>query len=503
MKTGISTKVRSSWFCRVAGLTLSTMLLGSATAQVTLNQLSEDSYTNTASQHATEVEPGSFSHGSTIVSAFQVARIFGGGGADIGFATSTDAGKTWKNGYLPGITIFQGGHNQAASDAAVAYDAAHGEWMISTLPIGSKSTTVAVSRSKDGVTWGSPITVTLKGSPDKNWIVCDNTASSKFYGHCYSEWDDTNSGNLIRMSTSTDGGLTWGPALATVRQDSGIGGQPLVQPSGVVVVPIMDLNGNMVAFESTDGGKTWGPTVLIAAVQSHFEGGNLRSAGLPSAAIDAAGRVYVVWPDCRFRTNCASNDLVLSTSADGKTWSKVARVPIDATTSTVDHFITGLGADRATSGASAHLGLVYYYYPVSNCSQTTCKLQAGFIQSITGGKTWFGKQHLAGPMSLNWLPNTFSGNMVADYITVSYAGGKAFPIFAVAHPLSGSLFHQAIYTTGSGFNAAMAASEVELSSANDRPVPGVKSDHGPMQYYDLDHEKPIPGRGGKPPVERE
>jgi len=192
----------------------------------------------------------------------------------------------------------------------------------------------------------------------------------------------------------------------------------------------------------------------------------------------------------------------MSTSADGKTWSAVSRVPIDAVTSTVDHFITGLGIDSTTSGATAHLGLTYYYYPVSNCNQTTCKLEAGFIQSITGGKTWFGKTHLAGPMSLNWLPNTFSGNMVADYITVSYASGKAFPIFAVAHPLSGSLFHQAIYTTA-GFTAVKAAEEVESSSAGDRPVPGVKSDHGPMQFYDLDHEKPIPGRGGKPPVEKD
>jgi len=345
--------------------------------------------------------------------------------------------------------------------------------------------------------------VTRKGSPDKNWIVCDTTATSKFYGNCYAEWDDTNNGNLIQMSTSTDGGKTWGAALATQAQDSGIGGLPLVQPNGVVIVPLADLNGNMVAFSSTDGGKSWGRTVIIAAVQSHGEGGNLRSAGLPSAAIDGAGTIYMVWPDCRFRASCASNDIVLSTSADGKVWSKVARVPIDATTSTVDHFITGLGVDASTSGANAHVGLVYYYYPVSNCSQNTCKLDVGFIQSKNGGKTWSAKTKLAGPISLNWLPNTFSGNMVADYITVSYAGGKAFPIFAVAHPLSGSLFHQAIYTTSAGFSAAEATNEPELSSANDQPVPGVKSDHGLMQYYDLDHEKPIPGRGGKPPLEKE
>jgi hypothetical protein len=472
-----------------------------AAAQIALTQLSQDSFTNTSSQHATEVEPGSFAYGSTIVTAFQVARISSGGGADIGFATSTDAGKTWTNGYLPGITIFQGGINQAASDASVAYDAAHGEWLIETLPIGSSGNTVAVSRSTDAITWDNPITVTRKGSPDKNWIVCDNTSSSKYYGHCYAEWDVPSNGNLMQMSTSTDGGKTWGPALATLAQDTGIGGLPLVQPNGTVAVPFADLNGDMAVYLSTNGGTSWSAATPIAPVSSHGESGNLRSAGLPSAAIDSAGTLYVVWPDCRFRTACAENDIVIATSTGGKVWSKVSRIPIDATTSTVDHFITGLGIDPTTAGAAAHIGLVYYFYPVSNCSQTTCKLEVGFIESKNGGQTWVGKRTLHGAMSLNWLPSTFSGNMVADYITVSYAGGKAFPIFVVAKPKSGSLFSQAVFTTASGI-AAAAANEAELSSKNDRPIAGAKSDHGPMQYYDLDHEKPIPGRGGKPPVDR-
>src|SRR5437868_354434 len=82
--------------------------VASVAAQVSLTQLSEDTFTNNSSQHMTEVEPSAFTWGSTIVSAFQVARISGGGGADIGFATSTNGGQTWTNGYLPGITIYQG-----------------------------------------------------------------------------------------------------------------------------------------------------------------------------------------------------------------------------------------------------------------------------------------------------------------------------------------------------------------------------------------------------------
>ena len=90
----------------------------------------------------TEVEPHAFASGPTIVAAFQVARISSGGGADIGWATSLNGGISWSNGYLPGLTQFGpgGGPNSAASDAAVAYDAKHGVWLICTLPLGNAST---------------------------------------------------------------------------------------------------------------------------------------------------------------------------------------------------------------------------------------------------------------------------------------------------------------------------------------------------------------------------
>jgi hypothetical protein len=479
--------------CRVV-LAAGVVLAAFAQAQVGLTQLSEDTFTDTPSQHATEVEPGTFSYGSTIVSAFQVARIYSGGGADIGFATSTNGGATWTNGYLPGITIYQGGTHSAASDAAVAYDALHNVWLISTLPIGN-NTSVAVSRSTDGITWSNPITVTGSSSADKNWIVCDNTATSPYYGHCYSEWDDTSQGDLIRMSTSTDGGQTWGAALATAGQDHGIGGVPVVKPGGKVIVPILGFNGDVVAFSSMYGGKSWTKAVNVASYISHAEAGGLRSAGLVSSAVDAGGKVYVMWPDCRFRTNCSSNDIVYSTSTTGTTWSAVKRVPLDPVTSTVDHFITGAAIAPGTKGTTAHIALAYYFYPVSNCGNS-CSLSVGFIQSSTGGSTWTAAETLAGPMQLTWLPSTFSGTMVADYISVGFAGGKVFPVFAVAQAKSGSLFHEAIYTTSSG-QAASTPELEQMSAAEDVPVPNAHSDHGPMEYLDQEHLIPISGK--RPP----
>lgn len=457
-----------------------------ALANVALTQISADPYTNSTSQHATEVEPDTFASGSTIVSAFQVGRFFDGGASNVGWATSINGGATWTSGFLPGITTFAtpAGPYDRVSDASVAYDAAHNVWMISSLPLKNIPNSapdgvgVLVNRSTDGgATWGNPVTVAAHSGLDKNWTACDNTASSPFYGHCYTEWDDNGAGNVIKMSTSTDGGLTWGAALNTANNATGLGGQPVVQPNGTVIVPIANANESAIlSFVSTNGGASWSSTVTVAAVADHTVAGNLRTGPLPSAEIDAAGKVYVVWQDCRFRRGCQSNDIVMSTSTSGTTWSAVVRIPIDNTNSKVDHFIPGLAVDRATSGGSAHLGLTYYYYPTAKCNASTCQLDVGFVSSVDGGVSWNAPTQLAGPMALSQVPNTSQGRMVADYISTSFTGGTAHPAFAVAKaPSGGKAFDQGTYTTASGL--AIAAGNFVVTSSGDHAVPDAASDH--------------------------
>jgi hypothetical protein len=455
-----------------------------ALANVAVTQLSTDPYTNSTSQHKTEVEPDTFSFGSTIVSAFQVGRFTDGGASNIGWATSTDGGATWHNGFLPGITTFAtpAGSYDRVSDAAVAYDATHHTWMISSLVLKDVPNSapdgvgVVVNRSTDGgLTWSNPVVVASHSGLDKSWTTCDNV-STAYAGHCYTEWDDNGAGNVIHMRTSTDGGLTWGAALNTANGATGLGGQPVVQPNGTVVVPIANANVTAIlAFRSTDGGGSWSATTTIAAVKDHTVAASLRDDALPSAEIDGAGTVYVVWQDCRFRRGCASNDIVMSTSTDGAAWSAVVRIPIDATSSKVDHFIPGLAVDPATSGASAHLGLAYYYYPNTKCSTSTCQLSVGFVSSADGGTSWNAPTQLAGPMTVTWLANTTQGYMVGDYISTSFAGGTAHPAFAVATAKSGTTFNEATDSTASGL--AIAAGNFAVTSSGDHPVPNAASDH--------------------------
>ncbi len=107
----------------VAGLSFSTMHQTNAQAASTIiKQVSSDPYTNDTSQHQTQVEPDTLSFGRIVVSAFQSGRFFAGGGSsNIGWATSLNAGKTWKRGFLPGITVYAGGTYARESDPVVAY----------------------------------------------------------------------------------------------------------------------------------------------------------------------------------------------------------------------------------------------------------------------------------------------------------------------------------------------------------------------------------------------
>jgi hypothetical protein len=431
--------------------------------------ISSDPYTNPDSQHRTQVEPDSFGHGNTVVATFQTGRYVNGGGAsNIGWATTTNAGRTWTTGMLPGTTVFQGGPWSRISDPAVAYDPLHNVWMISTLAFGLGSapfgspTGILVSRSMDGgLTWQNPVETFVGGFLDKNWITCDTWPQSPHYGNCYQEWDDFGSGGQIFMNRSTDGGLTWSSPAAPAGGPTGLGGQPVAQPNGNVVVPYEGGPG-ISSFRSTDGGTTWQAAVPVAGVTEHGVAGNLRTSPLPSAEVDAAGKVYVVWQDCRFRSGCTSNDIVMSTSTDGVTWTSPARIPIDPTTSGADHFIPGIGVDRSTSGGSARLALGYYYYPVAACNTSTCDLTVGFVSSTNGGATWTQPRRVAGPFRLSWVASTDQGPMVGDYISTSFAGGPlAFPVFVIAKPPAGLVFDE---------RAASARFDVTIPSARTIPA---------------------------------
>ena len=329
-----------------------------ADCEVVSRRIATDPYRGGGGQHATHAEPDSFSWGTTVVATFQVARFVDGGAQNIGFARSTDAGRTWRSGLLPQLTRASRprGAFLRASDPVVAYDDAHALWLIATLGITESGTAVLVSSSADGLHWSAPVTAVQKPdlpnsiALDKEWIACDNGASSPFRGHCYVSYSDVERVELVTQ-TSVDGGKTWSAAVGSpdhagrrgIRGPYAPGPQQVALPDGTLVVPLFD--GELSAVRSTDGGATFSAGTRIAAASFSRVPG-LRAAPLPSAEVGADGTVFLAWPDCALRPSCAANDIVFSKSRTGVNWPLPVRIPLGPGS----HVIAGIAADPTRAG---------------------------------------------------------------------------------------------------------------------------------------------------------
>ena len=149
-----------------------------------------------------------------------------------------------------------------------------------------------------------------------------------------------------------------------------------------MVVPFESLNGKIAAFVSTDGGASWTQRRRRSrAIRFHGVAGDLRTSlrCLPQRS-PVTERSTSPGRTAASVRSALANDIVFSHVGRRRAWSARRRVPIDPVTSTVDHFIPGLAVDPATSGASTHLALTYYFYPNANCGGA-CRLEVGYISS--------------------------------------------------------------------------------------------------------------------------
>jgi RTX calcium-binding nonapeptide repeat (4 copies) len=400
-------------------------------------RLSRDPYVDPDGQHESEVEPDSFTFGRTTVATFQVARRNDGGATNVGFAVSKDDGRSWRSGFLPGITVAgtPAGTAPRASDPSVAYDSVHGVWLISTLAIEGEVTRLTISRSSDGLTWSNPVFAAEASSSsdiafDKEWIGCDNGGSSPFRGRCHLVYSDVQHGDVASAKYSQDGGLTWSPQVQ-ISQSDAVGVIPVVRPNGELVVVYLAQGRRVDGALSTNGGATFGAPVTVAPVTAHAERG-LRFIPLPSADVDASGRVFVTWHDCRFSRACAANSVVVATSADGRTWDAAT-----AATTGRDAVIPTIGIDSASGRAAIA------YYTVRPAG-----IDLELVESRSGRSGWSAPRRVSTQtMRVPWLPTTSSGRMLADYISLHYAAGRPQVVWALASPPVGGGLKQAIYAT--------------------------------------------------------
>ncbi|CAN5147043.1 sialidase family protein [soil metagenome] len=450
-----------------AALVVGVCVLGAvpAAAQVPaprLVRISTDTTATPNGQHATEVEPDALAVGSRIVSTFQVGRYFGGSAGATGYSTSTDAGRTWQAGLLPGITqaTTPPGPSTAASDPVVAYDALHARWLVATLVNTQTETSLFISGSADGLTWELPATAiayprnSQTGTAlDKAWITCDNGPTSTFFGHCYLAYTDIahdldpqHPGSNIGIQSSADGGLTWSaPVLLRVDADFvSPAVQPVVRPNGELVIVYFE-DGAVRAIRSNDGAATFAPSESVSGLTFHrrpIGPTRLRGFSLPTATVDAAGNVYAAWPDCRFRARCRADDIVWSRSTGPGTWTRPRRVPLGPLGAR-QFTLPDLAADPASR---ARLALTYYTLNSADCTEANCLLNVYLVTSRTAGARWSRPRRLnPRPMRLTWIAQTKSGRMVGDYTGTVFSGQRVVSVHVQARAPQAGRFNEATY----------------------------------------------------------
>ena len=323
------------------------------------------------------------------VAAFQEDRVDSGGDAGNGFATTTDGGKTWHHGYLPGLTRYTGGTFDRASDAVVTFGAdpaQKGHYLVyanslvfndGSGPSGdSNQSGMAVNVSKDnGLHWSKAVILEsdgLAGLNDKNWIVADNgTGAGHKTGRVYVIWDritplvytycDSGCDKLSNWANATTGNNSF----YVYNAQPGIGSYPLVAPDGSLDVifqgdfggppgvqnppsdqPDMSVAGSQIqnAIAKDAGAVPWPApldfTEVSTGISSNASTGvNEQRAGtlLAAGIDDVTGRIYVAWEDGRFRTD-GLNDILFTTSTDGIVWTPPARVNHDPEGDHIDHW---------------------------------------------------------------------------------------------------------------------------------------------------------------------
>ncbi|HSG38407.1 MAG TPA: sialidase family protein [Thermoanaerobaculia bacterium] len=265
-----------------------------------------------------------------LLAGYQEGRFADGGALTLTYAVSFNGGKSWREGFLPGLTKATGGRFDRASDPWVAFGPGNRAYYASLLynVAGSSADGIYVSASDDGgLTWGDPVTVHLGGAAfdDKEALTVDTRSDSPYQGRVHVVWDSVGGGRQpLLFSYSADEGRSYRSAVTVFSQGGNIGAIPVVGPAGVVHLVWLNFlgrNGNMVTSRSTDGGDTWSPPVLISNVSVFGIPGSRTGDGLPSAAVDPRnGALYVVWQDDRFSRGI--DQVVLSRSTDGgQTWS--------------------------------------------------------------------------------------------------------------------------------------------------------------------------------------
>jgi hypothetical protein len=417
------------------------------------------------SQPDTQIEPSiavNPSNPRNAVAVYQEGRFADGGAFTNGYATTFDAGRTWKTGELPKLTLNgrQGGTFERASDPVVAFglhNTVYASSILIDFNTGNGHSAVAISVSKDGGrTWGDPVliqdeSIDVPATNDKEWLVVDTSSAPGHHpGRVYVIWDKVAPVLYNYCDHDCDRLSNWLPDLQAipgiVYPGQGIGAYPLVAPNGALGIVMVSIGGGIPTSAGYSPGTdqivfvlaplagstpyplplAFLPPVNVAADLAADVRAQRASEGLPAAATGPrSGAMYVVWDDSRFRED-GTNDVVMSRSTDGGfTWSAPQRVTSGRKNDNVNHY-----SGTVAVGEDGRVRVSYRTRNESGASPLTHPfVDTYYVQSDDGGAT-FSKPLKISTVGSNIAYDAFSrgGAFEGDYNQMATGGGYTYVV---------------------------------------------------------------------------
>jgi hypothetical protein len=358
------------------------------------------------------------------------------GDCAVAFYTSSDGGSTWTRG-----TISRTWHNTTFGitfDPGVDYDkAGNFYYSFGGAPLGgSYPNSIAVSKSSNGTTWGTPVAVTYnqgKAFDDKYYIAIDRS-NSAFANRIYVSWDRNQGNNqILYISYSSNGGTSWSAPIkvndGTTKFERVIGAYPAVnQSTGMVFDSWHDYAKNIIYVDtSSNGGVSWGTDVAAATTHAGFGtdigcvGG--RSQGPAHALkVGPSGTLYLVYADpVTSGQNSRKFDILLKRSTNnGATWS--AAVVLNSDNTQTDQFHPTLSVE--SNGAGGDKVTVTWYDRRDDPANCLANVYA--TQSTDNGITW------SANVKQTSAPSNFDGNPngPGDYSSSTPFAAAVWPFFS-------------------------------------------------------------------------
>jgi hypothetical protein len=386
-------------------------------------------FPHTATQ--SEVDAANMSGNAQVI--FASWNSYGPSFFGTGFAFSNNGGVSWTGSHQ----MFTPNNGDPAPFVWPASSTWPGRLGMSVISHGAYST-------NNGTSWSTPFAFSPGGGSafDKNFSAVDQTPGSPFLGRAYTVWTDFTgaSGYRIRISFTTNGGVSWSPSTFVSPTASpghhhqgcdirvGLNGHVHVVWANCITNGQNSTEDSLGYARSTDGGVSWvvakNNAVDMNGVRSSNLFNGIRASGFPRFDIDLTGGprngwLYSVAAEKNLAPAGDVSDVVLCRSTDnGNTWTRI-KVNQDPSNGRFNY----MPAVVVTPDG----GLNINYYDQRNT--TGFVTQTYLSRSLNGGATFTDVQvsdHNFTPAPIPGLAGGYQG----DYIGITHAAGKIWPFWA-------------------------------------------------------------------------